>query len=426
MKSILIFSASLVTGVEVLAAKGKTAILSTSTSQQSAGKVGAYEQISAQKQSSNNGVLALNEQHLEGTSSKMTNLRTGLTTDAEEKGKENVEEEREQEERGDSLRHHHKKHHHTELKTTKKAKGKDSKYLPTGDHESPQNTVGLEKTTDEEFYGPPYKQSDYQVDKNPVTGDEQHRLDFPYPATQENRDYDNDFVEDSDSDGGAWDAQMEYDKIRAKVREFQVKADRAAEKLEKEQMALDQGEEEEQVKEAMKDKWAHEWGMREEEKARLEIRVKAKVDAANKLNAEVEMRTEELQQAEKELQEATKRLEESSKELKEAEQGVQGLGDARKAAIEAKEQLDAARSDQLKFEKVLTEKRQRRDEAAAVYHREQQEANRKQADADRARLRLAKYSGGSGDKTGDVGGMVHGRASTMSTALFAWLTIIFI
>jgi len=413
MKSILILSASLVSAVEVVATKGKTAILSTSTSQSA--KVGVYEQKSAQNES---GVLAL--KHLD-ESSKIMNLRTGVTADRKEK--ENIEEEGA--ESGDSIRHHHKKHHHTELKTTKKGKGGGSKDLPTGGHDSPQNTQGLEKTTNKQFYGPPYP-GDYQVDENPRTGDEQHRLDFPYPATQENGDFDHDFVEDSDSDGGAWDAQMEYDKMRAKVRKLQVEADRASEKLEKEQMALDQGEEEEQVKEAMKDKWAHEWEMREEEKARLEIRVKTKVDTANKLNAEVEMQTEELQQAEKELQEATRRLEESQKELKEAEQGVQGLGEARKAAIEAKEQLDAARADQLEFEKVLTEKSRRRDEAAAVLHREQQEVNRMQAEADYARLRLAKYSRGSGDKTGDVGGMYHGRASTLSTALFAWLTMIFI
>jgi len=318
-------------------------------------------------------------------------------------------------EEADAIRHHHKKHHHKAKRV-----GKD---FPTGGPNSPQNTKGLEKTTNEQFYGPPHP-GDYQADQNPHVPSENDRLDYPYPAYKDPKDFDRDFVEDSDSDGGAWDAQMEYDRLRAKVQKSQDEVNVASEKLEKEQLALDEAEEEEGVKEAMKDKWDHEFEMREEEKESLEIRVKSKVDAANAASAEVEKRTQELQQAERELQEATKRLEESQQELKEAEEGIQGLGEARRAVADAKEKLDAAREDSLAAGAVVAEKRKARDTAAEQLRKEEQDVNRVQAEADYARLRLAKYARGSADKQGDVGGIYRAGASTLSVAVFAWFMLI--
>merc|ERR1719498_1037213 len=45
------------------------------------------------------------------------------------------------------------------------------------------------------------------------------KFDHPYPVVQESRDYDKDYVKDENNDNGEWKAQMEYDRLRAKITE---------------------------------------------------------------------------------------------------------------------------------------------------------------------------------------------------------------
>merc|ERR1711964_259012 len=58
---------------------------------------------------------------------------------------------------------------------------------------------------------------DLPKDARPVA-DEHYYFDHPYPAVQDNSDYDRDFVKDENQDGGKWKAQMLYDTLRQKVR----------------------------------------------------------------------------------------------------------------------------------------------------------------------------------------------------------------
>lgn len=309
--------------------------------------------------------------------------------------------------------HTHKKHHH---------KAKASRTMKNGP-DTPQDTKGLEPVSNDEFFGSEHHPGDYQVDESPLPTDKE-RLDYPYPAYKNVAEFDRDFLEDSDSDGGAWKSQMEYDELRGKVQKTKDIESAAAEKLEKAQMEFDDTEENQARLDAAKDKNEHEWEVKEEEKENLEIRVKEKVDAANEAESQVELRTRELQEAEKELQETTARLQQAHSELEEAERGVRGLDEARKASEAAKAKLDDSRREAEEFESTVEEKAKVRDEAAELVQEKRAETTRVQAEANYARLRLAKHARGSVDKEGDVGGLYKAAATTLSIALFSWLMLI--
>merc|ERR1719272_35814 len=62
-------------------------------------------------------------------------------------------------------------------------------------------------------------------------------FNHPYPAVQDSEDFDTNFVKDENSDGGKWQAQMDYDVFRNKVRQAEndltrVKSQMATEKHE--------------------------------------------------------------------------------------------------------------------------------------------------------------------------------------------------
>merc|ERR1719379_1531397 len=83
-------------------------------------------------------------------------------------------------------------------------------------------------TSDKKFFS-----KDYPWDKRPVA-DKHYVFDHPYPAVQDSSDFYKDFVKDENSDGGKWQAQMDYDTLRAKIRKAKEKLDKLKEKMEKE------------------------------------------------------------------------------------------------------------------------------------------------------------------------------------------------
>lgn len=83
--------------------------------------------------------------------------------------------------------------------------------------------------SDKKFFG-----KDYPWDKRPVA-DKHYKFDHPYPAVQDTGDYDRDFVKDENADGGKWQAQMEYDILRSKIRQAEKAFAEAKARLEKEE-----------------------------------------------------------------------------------------------------------------------------------------------------------------------------------------------
>jgi len=70
---------------------------------------------------------------------------------------------------------------------------------------------------------------DNPYDARPHAGPEL-AFKYPYPHVAAETHYDNDFVKDENGDSGQWDAQMNYDAIRNKVRRKQDEIDAAAKK----------------------------------------------------------------------------------------------------------------------------------------------------------------------------------------------------
>lgn len=86
---------------------------------------------------------------------------------------------------------------------------------------------------------------DYPLDKRAVA-DEHHKSRFghPYPAVQDSDDFDKDFVNDENSDGGAWDAQMRYDALRSKIQGAKEKMEKLKRKMEQDYESWTRAEQE--------------------------------------------------------------------------------------------------------------------------------------------------------------------------------------
>merc|ERR1719379_2454677 len=52
---------------------------------------------------------------------------------------------------------------------------------------------------------------DYPDDRRPAV---YHKFDYPYPTVQDSEDFDKDYTEDKNDDGGYWKTQMDYDKLK--------------------------------------------------------------------------------------------------------------------------------------------------------------------------------------------------------------------
>jgi len=83
----------------------------------------------------------------------------------------------------------------------------------------------LDPPSDKDFFGPPFP-ADYPSDENPKAprGESRNGKDNPYPSVKDPGEYEKDYVKDENNDGGEWNAQMEYDAIRTKIKEKEADA----------------------------------------------------------------------------------------------------------------------------------------------------------------------------------------------------------
>jgi len=322
----------------------------------------------------------------------------------------------------------HKKHQHSVSKISSgkeefpypNAKSTPAPYRqPIPEHHLKE----LEKTSDKEFYGPPYP-GDYQLDENPKTIPEEHgKQEFPYPAVK--TDYDRDFIDDADSDGGAWDAQMKYDQLRSRAMKLEEEEVRSEQRLEEEQVGLDTETDNTNKAAGRMSRAQHEWEMKELEKQRLGAAVKDKLDAVNRSQSEVEMRAKEYNRAKKEMDEAAVRLRQAQDDMKDAEQGVEGLEDARHLSDEAKGTLDQERASYEEADHRVVEHSKRRDEAARIVSEQKRVLAGAQGEAEAARRQLGRFERGDYERrTGNVGGY-YNAASVLSTSALILAAFLF-
>jgi len=156
-----------------------------------------------------------------------------------------------------------------------------------------------------------------------------HRFDYPYPVVQDSKDYDEDYVEDKNDDGGYWSAQMKYDALKNKLTKEVDELKEALRLLQRRKLILDQVAKRE----------------KEAEKAAMK--------------------------AEAEEKEADSHHDDATGKLKNAKQGVDGAADGVEAETmdleECKKQLAAARQ-QLKD--LLADKDSKGAEVAALEKKE--------------------------------------------------------
>lgn len=315
--------------------------------------------------------------------------------------------------------------HHVALKTSNQVsrhhKRKHHKAKVHNGPDSPQDTKGLEQgVTDKEFFGPPHN-SDYATDLAPPAV-ELHHMDYPYPAHKGSDESDQDFLEDSNTDGGAWDAQMRYDQLRAKLRTEKLDVVRAQSLLEAEDVKLDNAQEAEHVREEKRKKEEEKWRAKEEERNLLSQRLLGKSNEVSVQEARVDLLTQELQQAERDLQQTTGRLQQAQNDFRDAENGVQGLADARKLATAAKMKYDAAQKDELEAENIVDIEMSKHDQLAQKVQKEKDDVKRVEAEINYARMRLGDQARGSIDRSGDIGGVYRSSASTTSLTA-VWLLL---
>merc|ERR1719321_1162690 len=80
-----------------------------------------------------------------------------------------------------------------------------------------------------------FMKQDYPDDRRPKV---YHKFDYPYPTIQDGEDYDKDYVQDKNDDGGYWIAQMKYDELKNKLGKEQDELNAALQKLAKERAGL--------------------------------------------------------------------------------------------------------------------------------------------------------------------------------------------
>eukprot|EP00929_Paragymnodinium_shiwhaense_P065912 TRINITY_DN3301_c0_g1_i1.p1 TRINITY_DN3301_c0_g1~~TRINITY_DN3301_c0_g1_i1.p1 ORF type:complete len:335 (+),score=134.28 TRINITY_DN3301_c0_g1_i1:75-1079(+) len=84
--------------------------------------------------------------------------------------------------------------------------------------------------TDKHFFG-----KDYPADDR-IGAHKGFPHEYPFPSVQHDQKYDNDYVKDENTDSGEWQAQMDYDVSKSKIR-YQESAVEAASKAEQDQLS---------------------------------------------------------------------------------------------------------------------------------------------------------------------------------------------
>jgi len=223
----------------------------------------------------------------------------------------------------------------------------------------------LDPKSHQKFFGPG-ESPDYPHDLSPGKG----KLAFghPYPAVQDNGDYDADFVKDENNDGGEWKAQMTYDTLRTKLQNAREEAKRAKKAEEKaneeyrdakkkadlmdklseqaEQLAEDAEKNKDDAEKEVKDAEAAPVESAVQDSESAEAAEKAALEDAKKTGDavdDVKKDLSELEECKKKLAEAQNKLKKLMSEKTDAEDAeTKAIDDEAKTEAEKKEEKEAA------------------------------------------------------------------------------------
>lgn len=261
---------------------------------------------------------------------------------------------------------------------------------------------------------------DFPWDKRPVA-DHHYEFDHPYPAVQDTGDFDKDFVKDENADGGKWNAQMEYDILRSKIRQAEKGLAEAKDKLEKEEAEWKSSKD--KYSKTSADAHAAEAARKkaEQEAEEAEKKVNELSGGAHKSGTKVggevgeavnrvQKEMDDLEECKKELAEAKRRLKElikekedlDKKETEEEEVRVKEVVKVKKVKEQEKKKKDGERdaaekevekisAEETNWKKKLAEEQKEHTEASKSYEEELADVKRTEAQLKIAEKNLRKF-----------------------------------
>jgi len=223
----------------------------------------------------------------------------------------------------------------------------------------------LEPTSDRHFF-----ETDYPDDLHPSPSKGHlKKFDHPYPVVQDHETYDKDFVKDENNDRGEWQAQMEYDSIRTKLRGQQQVVNEAQRLVQKEKHSVEEEEREEHEAEEAEDKAKEdaEKAAEEAEKAHADVERlvgKSAADGGEEVGGsigdaikEVKNRTKHLEECQKQLVEAKAALQKLIKHKAKRQKEVDEAKKAKESELSAaKDMIDRANAEAIaKYDAAIAE-----------------------------------------------------------------------
>merc|ERR1719456_1202095 len=160
----------------------------------------------------------------------------------------------------------------------------------------------LEPKSSKKFFG-----KDNPVDNHPPAT-KYFAFDHPYPGVQDSGDFEKDYTKDENTDGGKWEAQMEYDILRQKVREAEKELAALKKKMDEE--AAEMQEAYDKWQEALDKVKAAEAAVAEakEDEAAANAKVNSIQDQVDDAAAKVEKEMKDMEGCKKALADAKQRL----------------------------------------------------------------------------------------------------------------------
>lgn len=217
----------------------------------------------------------------------------------------------------------------------------------------------LEPVSDEKFM-----KKDLPDDRRPRV---YHRFEYPYPVVQDSEEYDSDYVEDKNDDGGYWSAQMKYDALKNKLTKQVDQLKAALRDVQRNKAIMDKAFQRERDAEqaALKAEAAEKDADKHHDDATGTLKdAKKGVDGAAD---GVDDKTMTLEECKKQLEEARQKLKDL---LAQKDGDAKNLADLEKAEAEAEAGEVGAEKDEEEAEKSVEEEKQDVVKAEAAYKKE--------------------------------------------------------
>lgn len=196
----------------------------------------------------------------------------------------------------------------------------------------------LEPTSDKRFFN-----KDYPADHRAVV-DEHYVFGHPYPAVQDNSDYDSDFIKDENEDGGNWQAQMNYDILRRKIAEAKDKLERLLKDLQEKKKSWQKVTDKYAEASKAEDKTEEAKKLADQRAAGTKEKLRKMQNEVTEQVGEVNKEMTDLDECKKQLAETRRKLEELLKEKADIEKKNAAIKKSNKAAAKKASEDSAKKS----------------------------------------------------------------------------------